>query len=44
MEPQKRYSYDLHLDPELHFDSQGIRERAEELMAEILAAHDLDVA
>ena len=40
----QRYSYDPHLDPELRFDSQGIREQAERLMAEALASDDLEEA
>jgi adenine-specific DNA-methyltransferase len=42
--PQQRYSYDPHLDPDLRFDAQGVREQAERLMAEALAADDLAVA
>lgn len=29
---QERYSYDPHLDPELRFDSQGVREQAASLL------------
>ena len=42
--PKREYAYNPHLDPQLMFDSQAIRQRAEQLIAEIAATDDLEVA
>jgi len=42
--PRRKYAYDPHLDPQLMFDPQIVRQRAEELIAEIAATDDLEVA
>lgn len=39
--PKKTYAYDPHLDPQLMFDPQGVRQSAEELIADILSTEDL---
>lgn len=42
--PRRKYAYDPHLDPQLMFDPQAVRQRAEQLIAEIAATDDLEVA
>jgi len=42
--PKREYAYNPHLDPQLMFDSQAVRQRAEEIIAEIAATDDLEVA
>lgn len=42
--PRRQYAYDPHLDPQLMFDAQSVRQTAEQLLQEIMHTEDLQVA